>query len=103
MDSNIQNKYVPNIYDHYFTLKFKINFSKSYNLSLSNERHRHRHRPLHRYYYHYNYDYFACKSVGFKSTLVTYKYPHRLSKEKTFLEFEQVSCLKGPYISMNIE
>ena len=43
-------------------------------------RHRLRHRPLHRYYNYYYY--FACKSVVFKSTLLTYKYSNRLSKGK---------------------
>ena len=52
----MQIKYVPNINNDYFTLN--------------------RHRD--RYYYYY----FACKSVVFKSTLVTYKYSNRLSEGK---------------------
>ena len=45
-------------------------------------RHRLRHRPLHRYYNYYYYYYSACKSVVFKSTLLTYKYSNLLSKGK---------------------
>ena len=61
----MQIKYVPNINNHYFTLN------------------RHRHRDGYYYYYcYYYYYYFACKSVVFKSTLVTYKYSNRLSEGK---------------------
>ena len=65
----MQIKYVPNIINHYFT----------------DNRDRDRYYYYYYYYccyYYYYYYYFACKSVFFKSTLVTYKYSNRLSEGK---------------------